>query len=847
MGWLLAPFSPAHPQEGTLDESTATYFRGLRERRLFRLAEGYCHQRLSRSNLSPALRAELTLELARTLTEHGAHASEQEQSDLWNQARTTLRDFLETNPDHPRRILLEVQQALIPALSGEWFRWQAELLPEEDSLRERAVADLDESLRQLAALEERISAEVRRGASVRTVAGGLLPAEWKALGQSVRLQTGLARLHQAHLFPAASAERAALLLEVQKGLRPLADSVVDEDLSWNARLGLVECTRLMNDAPRVLRELGILEKRNPPREFADRLLAQRLRILMSQRKSTEVALLLEERERQHGPLSGELGFLRVQSLAEQGRGRETGIPAELLETLDQSRARLRREVGGYWSYRADLIVEQAREHSQYGPELAALHRRAQGEFRRGQLAQAAELFGKAAQEAHRAGRFDLAFQWGFTRASIEVETRQWSAAADDLLELAEEFPDHKKAADAHLLGAYALGKLHESEPTAAHWQQAVQALDEHRAAYPERETWGEATWMLGELQERGGQFEAALKAYREVPRQHPRSGPALAAAARCYERALEQSPHSGPEATGQAQRAINDLTRWLPEGNSDKPLDRWQSEGAVRLARILLRRQPPEYRTADAWALRVLSSLATPAAPEGTSPPPPEDPRRNELRVQALQLRIVALAGQQKFPEARRLLDQASLAGTADLLRVLEGIVPLSANDEQDPFHDLGELQLQTALKLNEQRDQLEPRDRLRLDDCLARGYAATGNLRRAIEIHESLHQTSPKDKRLLTALGEILMRCGDKPCLRRALEAWRKLEKLSAAGSEEWLAARYELCRTLVLLEETADAAKLLKVTRLLYPKLGGEPLQRKFADLEAQCRSPARSSSPR
>ena len=52
-----------------------------------------------------------------------------------------------------------------------------------------------------------------------------------------------------------------------------------------------------------------------------------------------------------------------------------------------------------------------------------------------------------------------------------------------------------------------------------------------------------------------------------------------------------------------------------------------------------------------------------------------------------------------------------------------------------------------------------------------------------------------------------------------------------------DWLAARYHVCRGLLAAGNKADACKLLKVTRLLYPKLGGEKLQARFTELENQC----------
>jgi hypothetical protein len=47
----------------------------------------------------------------------------------------------------------------------------------------------------------------------------------------------------------------------------------------------------------------------------------------------------------------------------------------------------------------------------------------------------------------------------------------------------------------------------------------------------------------------------------------------------------------------------------------------------------------------------------------------------------------------------------------------------------------------------------------------------------------------------------------------------------------------RYQVCNTLVLLKEVGEACKLVKVTRLVYPKIEDPALHKKFAELEAKC----------
>jgi hypothetical protein len=195
------------------------------------------------------------------------------------------------------------------------------------------------------------------------------------------------------------------------------------------------------------------------------------------------------------------------------------------------------------------------------------------------------------------------------------------------------------------------------------------------------------------------------------------------------------------------------------------------------------------------------------------------------------------LAGQGQFQEARQQLEQLTAASASQMLQVLTGLATISSNDKKDPFRELGSLQLQAAKRLNEDRSKLNETDRRRLDECLAQGYAATGDFKQAIRIYDSLTKSAPRDQGLLTALAETLGRDSDRESIRRAPEIWRKVEKLSEEGSDQWLAARYQLCRALFAAGNKTNACQLLKVTRLLYPKLGGEKLHARFTELESRC----------
>jgi hypothetical protein len=166
------------------------------------------------------------------------------------------------------------------------------------------------------------------------------------------------------------------------------------------------------------------------------------------------------------------------------------------------------------------------------------------------------------------------------------------------------------------------------------------------------------------------------------------------------------------------------------------------------------------------------------------------------------------------------------------------------SDNQQDPFRDLGRLQLEAALKLNKQRTKLKAAERRKLDECLARAYVATGQARRGLEIYEGLLARSPRDKRLLASYADLLIRCGNDDCLKKAVAAAQQLEEFEEPGSEGWFVARYEVCRALLLSRQTAEASKLLKLTRLLYPKVESEELDEKFAELERKVKNENRGA---
>ncbi len=834
--------------ETTLSDGTAKYFRELRKRGLFRLAENYCLERLSRGNLTPAQRVDLTIELSRALADHATVVADPEQTELWDRSRFALNEFLKREPDNPRLLLVEAQAAILPATIGHARRQQAELQPLDGPAAQTAVKSLNDAVERLRALERRIAERLRKSSPRAAGDGELHNFEVRSLGANVRYRLASALIDLAYLSPAESPERAALLLEAQKIAKSVPEAGEDAELVWMGRLAFIECSRLLGDPGRTLKELDVLDRQSPPPDVADRLMAERIRTLMAQKKFAEAAALLDEVERHRGSVPSELPLLGIELPIARWQAQKPApdapLPASLLKTLEERLARLKGE-GADTVSRAEFLVQQLRDVDQFGPELASVAEKAQSAFSAGRAKEAINLYGEAAALAHSRGRSELAFHFGFTRASIEIKSRNWSDAAADLCELVEQFSGNPKAPEAHLLAAFALGRAYDEKPTPARREEYTRVLDEHRIRYAGSPTFPEATWMLARLNERRGKIAAALELFKSIPRDHKRGPTAQVAVAQCYETILERLREIHEPVDVWQEEAVTALREML--SRSSKPAE-WSTENAeiaMRLARILLHEKPAQFAAADKLLVQAGAALGPAKEPAAEATSPDAASPVAATRALVRQLQVISLAGQGRFADARELLRQLSTTSPAELLRILDGIAPLQSGESEDPFHDLGELQLEAALRLGEHRGELAPAEQRRLDECLARAYVAVGQKRRGIEIYEDLLKQAPRDKPLLTAYAELLTRCGNTDCLKKAVTTWRKLEGLCQEAGPEWFAMRYQVCSALFALNETGEACKLVKVTRLVYPDIEDRALQKKFAELEAKCENGKRASA--
>ncbi|MEM1305879.1 MAG: tetratricopeptide repeat protein, partial [Planctomycetota bacterium] len=113
-----------------------------------------------------------------------------------------------------------------------------------------------------------------------------------------------------------------------------------------------------------------------------------------------------------------------------------------------------------------------------------------------------------------------------------------------------------------------------------------------------------------------------------------------------------------------------------------------------------------------------------------------------------------------------------------------------------------------------------------------AAAYTALGQPDKAIQLYEPLVEQRPDDIRLQLNFAESLAASGRVDSLQRAISVYATVEQRTPKASGSWWDARVGRLRALAAAGEREKVTKLLKITRVLHPQLGGR--SKDFARIE-------------
>jgi len=820
-----------YANDGSTDQR---FLAGLRRRGLFELAGRYCRDRLDRADLPRRRRAELVIELSRTLAEQAVNSAPEERPPLWEQARQVTDQFVRQYPGDPRLLLVRFQDALGVLARGELARQEAQLVADNRQLTETARTHLRAAIQELRKLADDVSEQLRERSrpggpkTVRDQPDQLAAYELASLEKNLQYQLARALRNQGECYGSDSPDRANSLNQAVEILDPLSKLDSIDPLAWKSRIDQVICYRLLADYPTARQKLEALLQQKPPPAIALRARAEKIRLALATGQLPEAIAILSSGRQIDGITSADLDYawLETYLAAWRAASADDAQQATQWQTKATEMVRLiERRHGLYWTRRAEMLLAGYVRGSPDRGDLAMLIRAAESSFRSGRPDDALAAYDRARGLAEKNGEADRAFQLGYVAATIEHHRNRHQQALARYRQSALAAPNNPKAPEAHLLAIHHAAQLARKQ-SSGHLDQYTALLQEHLQTWPDTPSANKVRWRLGRLRQHLGDWQNAIAAYRAVSPNDPEYVRAVEAAGECYRAWLDQRKAAGQPTEKIAAEAAGWFESLVlgPEGRLPERWSPLARQAALTAARLRLDYTPSGYAPAERLLAAALQG-ATDAPPDWTSA--------------ARALLVFSLAGQGRRGEAAEVLKSISAGPPEQLLDMLEGLQRVAAAARPEVRAELAALQLHALELLRPHQDRLSPAAGQSLGRIQAQALADAGRSDEALRQYEVLAKASPRDPQIQEAYAQLLSGRTDRTSLGVALARWRELEKKSAPGSARWFRAKYAVASLHYRLGDHQQAARIITLLEVLHPEMGGPKMKAQLLGLLDRCRA--------
>lgn len=822
---LAAPAAASYQTGLDSKDPERAYIEALRERKLYRLLEVYCRQQLERPDVTPADSARYTIELANILASRAqSEPRTAVRVELWEQACQVLRAFLQQNAAHPQATALQFQIGVYELAQGELGRQQAKLVPQDSEVNRSARAHLNAAILAFRQVEAEATQLARNRPSGENAAGGQSSANsLRALASNAKFRLAQALLAVAQTYPRHSADQTETAAQAKSLFETFTQRYSNNELTLESFLGRAECQRILGDPAEALKSLGELNKAGTPDKYTDRALVLRAQLQIDQKNLSAARNFIDDSRKLLKTPNPELDLLYVQSLLELARQQSRGqadlvarqLVASALEEIDQ----IDKQHGAYWAGRAELLLAELAAENVLVEEPAVLVRMADGQFRRGDRLGAVKTLDRAVKLSRERGDTDRLVELSFRAASMLVQEKQFDAAARRFAEIANSVPNHATAPQAQFMVAYCLGQHYAANPSAEVLTSYERALEQHLKGFGADETAHETRWLLGSLRVNQRRWRDGIELLKAIAPSHRQYSPARDQIRRAYELWLQDLWQRSQPSETVASEAID----YLKQSLADRRGKQWgptEIPAALSLARIDLNATVGRFQEAEDILNQILFGQAA------------NDTERGEAR----RLIVAALLGQDKFDEARRMIETEFVGVPQELFAVAQSLESASARGPEARRRQIGRLQLIVTERLVRDAEQLTGEQAVQAEIYLALAYVNSGQAARADELFAKLNDRVANDPRVLEAQAECFMQLGR---YNQARDLWRQLLGQLRESSPGWYEAKYNLALACYNSGDGAQALKIILVTEQLHPDMGGAEMKTKFSELKAKCRA--------
>lgn len=473
---------------GLAESADRVFLDALLEAGLFRLAEKYCQQKMAAPDVSPAVKAELTMEWMRVVLGQSLAAQGARQAELRQQAERILADFRTQFPESSWLPVVEYQWGLGLLAAAEMACLEGQVNENREKTEEarRLLRQVIRLFKELDKKLEVIPENAPRKTPVRRIAGvkkewstpvtrfseaGLSVWERVSLRNNIQYHLLLAYKCQGESYPAGSRDRLGCMQEAQKQVQVLWGIPEDSQLMWNVKLAEIACLRLEGKFGEVKARLEALAGRPMSEETQMDMLAESIRFyLATGQPEAALALVREEFSPEMIGRSGnadcavlELQIALWMAAVKRGPAGKEDARQWYSETL-MMREQIRAKDTLMWVYRAEILLsgllkEAVLTEGAEGEDLGMLMLMVENACRAGDLKKALPLCEKAWRKAVAEKNAAVAVRVGVLAAGISYQEGNPDAALEFYRRVSVTFPEHPDAVKNHRLAIYLASEL----------------------------------------------------------------------------------------------------------------------------------------------------------------------------------------------------------------------------------------------------------------------------------------------------------------------------------------------------------------------------------------------------
>ena len=836
LGLILVLLVPASGfcQQDTLAverQDTSALVEGLRQRRLFATAEFYCREQLKKPDLDATSEVGLIIELMKTKTMKALLSPQDERDQAWKEVQVTSADFLTEKIDHPRKLLVQVQQALSHLTRGQMLSREIESQMADESARTQALDEIKIARSSLDDLQREISKKIPEQQGRTLDSNELAVDQLLNLKNNIQYQLAQCNLIRAQLYlPDDRLNRIDALNGVTEKLTEVQRLTSEGQLLWwNTKLSQIECYRLLNAPDRARTLAQSLEKYKAPLSIAQRLAQQTALNAIALGDRTYSKLTFEKLEKFRPPTPDlELALLELAISLSAGTTDKQKKQNWISLAFKRSQA-IKREHGPYWGRRAELMLintvgvpASSSENdltgtSQSPPnvtkqpnsiELELLIRLATEAERKKEWDDALNALQRASDLAKSQADSKTALNLQIRLAKILENQGKHRLAADRLTASAIEYASEPVASAAHLIGCWNYAKsISTKDPKSRPPFQTL--LLQHLEQWPAAASSNQARVWLAQERINLGDWEHGLELYLAVTNAYPQLNSVIDQIINCARQTLRLSSET-------TLLKCKNIVSQLSSRASNLPAD----------TSLRIKLELAQFEIDWQFGTRQLLSDNREKVEQVAA----GDNTENLALANAL---LVALYAESDPKSAAQRI--AAIGDNLVTLQQCEQLLNFSAA-EATANQNLNTVKLaivNTVLGLPElqQTSQAKQKDNWQLKRAAV--LIALKKYQEASQTLTDLEQKYPKNADIQMQLARALTAEFEESSPEIPLKKWRRIATRLKKNTPNWYEAKYQVARLLLKSGDRESAAKLLKYMKAIPPGWSQSKLKPQFESL--------------